>query len=116
MKNFLGDKFKEYWGIVTYTIIIAYVIFNFKNIILGGKNIIGIISPFIIGIAIAFILNIVMKIFEEKVFNFLDSKKYLKYSSLKRPLSVALTFIAVFAAITSLIIFIIPQLIDSIST
>lgn len=116
MKNFLGDKFKEYWGIVTYTIIIAYVIFNFKNIISDGKNIIGIISPFIIGIAIAFILNLVMRIFEERVFKFLDSKKYSKYSSLKRPLSVALTFVAVFAAITGLIIFIIPQLIDSIST
>ena len=57
MKNFIGEKFKEYWGLVTYTIILAYVIFNFKNIISGGKNIIGIISPFIIGIAIAFILN-----------------------------------------------------------
>ena len=116
MKNFLGDKFKEYWGIVTYTIIIAYVIFNFKNIISGGKSVIGIISPFIIGIAIAFILNLVMRIFEERVFKVLDSKKYSKYSSLKRPLSVALTFIVVFAAITGLIIFIIPQLIDSIST
>lgn len=116
MKNFLGDKFKEYWGIVTYTIIIAYVIFNFKNIISGGKNAIGIISPFIIGIAIAFILNLVMRIFEERVFKVLDSKRYSKYSSLKRPLSVALTFVVVFAAITGLIIFIIPQLIDSIST
>lgn len=113
MKNFLGDKFKEYWGIVTYTIIIAYVIFNFKNIISGGKNAIGIISPFIIGIAIAFILNLVMRIFEERVFKVLDSKRY---SSLKRPLSVALTFVVVFAAITGLIIFIIPQLINSIST
>lgn len=116
MKNFLGDKFKEYWGIVTYTIIIAYVIFNFKNIISGGKNAIGIISPFIIGIAIAFILNLVMRIFEERVFKVLDSKRYSKYSRLKRPLSVALTFVVVFAAITGLIIFIIPQLIDSIST
>ena len=116
MKDFLGQKFKEYWGIVTYTIIIAYVIFNFKNIISGGKNAIGIISPFIIGIAIAFILNLVMRIFEERVFKVLDSKRYSKYSSLKRPLSVALTFVVVFAAITGLIIFIIPQLIDSIST
>ena len=116
LKNFIGEKFKEYWGLVTYTIILAYVIFNFKNIISGGKNIIGIISPFIIGIAIAFILNLVMRIFEERVFKFLDSKKYIKYSSLKRPLSVALTFITVVAVICGLIIFIIPQLIDSVST
>lgn len=116
MKDFLGEKFKEYWGLVTYTIIFAYVIFNFKNIISGGKNIIGIISPFIIGIAIAFILNLVMKIFEERVFIFLDTKKYEKYKSFKRPLSVILTFITVFAAIIGLVIFIIPQLIDSVST
>lgn len=116
MKSFLGEKFKEYWGIVTYIIILAYVIFNFKSIISGGSNIIGIISPFIIGLAIAFILNLVMRIFEEKVFMFLDNKKYAKYSNTKRSLSVALTFISVFAIITGLIIFIIPQLIDSVST
>ena len=57
-----------------------------------------------------------MRIFEERVFKFLDNKKYIKYSSLKRPLSVALTFITVVAVICGLIIFIIPQLIDSVST
>jgi predicted PurR-regulated permease PerM len=116
LKNFLGDKFKEYWGIVTYVIILAYVIFNFKNLISGTGNIIGIISPFIIGIAIAFVLNLIMVIFEEKIFSFLDNKKYIKYSKFKRPLSVALTFIVVFVVILGLISFIIPQLIDSIST
>ena len=116
MKNFLGDKFKEYWGIVTYVIILAYAIFNFKNLISGATNIIGIISPFIIGIAIAFVLNLIMVIFEKKIFSFLDNKKYIKYSKFKRPLSVALTFILVFVVIIGLIRFIIPQLIDSIST
>lgn len=116
MKNFLGDKFKEYWGIVTYIIILAYVIFNFKNLISGAGNIMGIISPFIIGIAIAFVLNLIMVIFEKKIFSFLDNKKYIKYSKFKRPLSVVLTFIVVFVVILGLISFIIPQLIDSIST
>lgn len=116
MKDFLGQKFKEYWGIVTYIIILAYVIFNFKNIISGVENIIGLLLPFIVGIAIAFMLNLVMRIFEERVFTFLDNKKYQKYSRFKRPLSVALTFIFVFMIIFGLIRFIIPQLIDSIST
>lgn len=116
MKNFLGDKFKEYWGIVTYIIILAYAIFNFKNLISGAGNIMGIISPFIIGIAIAFVLNLIMVIFEEKIFSFLDNKKYIKYSKFKRSLSVFSTFILVFVVILSLIRFIIPQLIDSIST
>ena len=116
MKNFLGDKFKEYWGIVTYIVILAYVIFNFKKIVSGGGNIISIISPFIIGIAIAFVLNLAMVIFESKLLKFLDYEKYKKYSKLKRPLSVTLTFLSVFLAIVGLIRFIIPQLIDSIST
>ncbi|MEN8075412.1 AI-2E family transporter [Clostridioides difficile] len=116
MKNFLGDKFREYWGIVTYIIVLAYVIFNFKKIVSGGENIIAIISPFIIGIAIAFVLNLVMMIFERKLLNFLEYEKYKRYSKLKRPLSVTLTFLSVFLAIVALIRFIIPQLIDSIST
>ncbi len=56
-----------------------------------------------------------MKIFEEKIFNFLSDKKYKKYLKFKRPLSVFFTFITVFLVILSLISFIIPQLIDSIS-
>lgn len=116
MKDFLGDKFKEYWGIVTYIVILAYVIFNFKNIVSGGANIIGIISPFIIGIAIAFILNLVMVIFEKKILYFLDYEKYKKYSKFTRPLAVTLTFLSVFLVIVALIRFIIPQLIDSVST
>lgn len=115
MKNILGNKFKEYWGIVTYVVILVYAIFNFNNLIFGVKSVIGIISPFIVGIAIAFVLNLVMKIFEEKIFIFLNSKKYKKYLRFKRPLSVSLTFITVFLVILSLISFIIPQLIDSIS-
>ncbi len=115
MKNILGDKFKEYWGIVTYVVVLVYAIFNFSNLISGVKSIIGIISPFIVGIAIAFVLNLVMKIFEEKIFNFLSDKKYKKYLKFKRPLSVFFTFITVFLIILSLISFIIPQLIDSIS-
>ena len=116
LKNFIGEKFKEYWGLVTYTIILTYVIFNFENIILGGRNMISIISPFIIGIAMAFILNMVMGIFEKRIFKFLDNKNYVKYSNFKRPISVVSTFITIFAIIIGLIIFIIPQLIDSIST
>ncbi|WP_300902734.1 AI-2E family transporter [uncultured Clostridium sp.] len=115
MKNILGDKFKEYWGIVTYIVVLVYAIFNFNNLISGVKGIIGIISPFIVGIAIAFVLNLVMKIFEEKIFRFLNDKKYKNYLKFKRPLSVSLTFITVFLVILSLISFIIPQLIDSIS-
>lgn len=115
MKNILGDKFKEYWGIVTYVVVLVYAIFNFSNLISGVKGIIGIISPFIVGIAIAFVLNLVMKIFEEKLFSFLNDKKYKSYLKFKRPLSVSLTFITVFLVILSLISFIIPQLIDSIS-
>lgn len=116
MKNFFGNKFREYWGIVTYIIILSYVIFNFKNIISGGSDIIGIFSPFIIGFAIAFILNLVMVIFEEKLLYFLDYEKYKDYSKFKRPLSVTLTFVSVFLVIVALIRFIIPQLIDSVST
>lgn len=115
MKNILGDKFKEYWGIVTYVVVLVYAIFNFSNLISCVKGIIGIISPFIVGIAIEFVLNLVMKIFEEKIFNFLSDKKYKKYLKFKRPLSVFFTFITVFLVILSLISFIIPQLIDSIS-
>lgn len=76
----------------------------------------GVIKPFLIAIAIAFVLNIPMKFFENKVLGGLERSKRKGVNNLRRPLSIILTLVTVIGLIIALVTFIIPQLSDSVAT
>jgi predicted PurR-regulated permease PerM len=60
--------------------------------------------PFIIGLSIAFVLNVLMKIIEEKIVSKFDFKR------LKRPLALLLTLITMIMTIVIVILLIIPEI------
>lgn len=110
------SKVKTYIIISTYTIILAVLLWNYKALFSAIGSCLGLISPFIVAIGIAFVLNIPMKLIEKNLLYKLDSPKYRYGSTLKRPLAIVLTFLIIILLITAFILFVIPQLIDSIST
>ena len=116
MKKILGKKFEEYGGLVTYIILFTWLLLNLPKILNGASSILSILSPFILGFAIAFVLNILMKLFEKKVLSFLDKERFRRFKTFKRPFAILLTIFSIIFLITELFIFIIPQLADSIST
>lgn len=69
----------------------------------------GIISPVILGLCLAFVLNIFMVFFDGKLLKGLGKSKKAGVRKLKRPLSLILTIITVFGAITLFLWIIIPQ-------
>lgn len=109
----VNDTVKNYIYISTYIVILFFAILNIKSIIGFLKSTIGILTPFIIGIVIAFVLNILVKLFENRVFKFFDNKKYKSVRKLKRPLAIIASLVLIVTAITLLILFVVPQLIDS---
>ena len=112
----INKKLKENIILGTYLVILFFILLNFKIVFSIFKNLFGIISPFIIAFAISFVLNLPMCFFERKVFAFLDNQKSNFLRGLKRPLSILTTFILVIGFIVTLILFVVPQLIESIST
>ena len=112
----INKKFKENLLLGTYLIILYFLLLNIKWVTTALGNILGIISPFITAFAMAFVLNLPMKFFENKVFNFLDKEKSSFVRGLKRPLSILATFITVIGFIVALILFVVPQLAASLST
>jgi len=112
----INKKFKENILLGTYLVILYFVLLNIKSIISSLDSILGIISPFILAFAMAFVLNLPMKFFENKVFNFLDKEKSPFLRGLKRPLSILSTFISIIGLIIALVLFVVPQLVASIST
>ncbi|EGT3617704.1 AI-2E family transporter [Clostridium perfringens] len=83
--------------------------------IFGGLGYItSLVRPLILGIAIAFILNIPMKFFERKLFKKLDNSKKSWVRKAKRPLAITVTIIVLVSAITAIILFVVPEITSSI--
>ena len=108
-------KLKNQFLLATY--IMIFLLFIIKPTLVPSiiSRIITAFKPFIIGGVIAFLINIPMKIIEEKLVKPL-MKNYKKYENLSRTISLALTLILICLVIAAFINYIAPQLIESITT
>lgn len=105
--------------IITYTLLLTFILFQHTKVVLIGKYIISVIFPFIVGGCIAFILSVPLNCIERKLFSKVKSKFMLKA---KRPLSILITLVAVVGVIGVVLFLVIPEigrtiaiLIDSLS-
>lgn len=90
--------------------LLLLIILNIKPILQGIGSFISLFKAFFIGIAIAFILNRPCI----KIEKLLAKTGLQKYQRLKKCLAVALTYILLLVILFALIMFIIPELVESI--
>jgi len=93
--------------VVAAGIILYLALSNFQEVGNTIGDFISVLSPFIAGIAIAFLLNIPMRFFENKVF-----KRFRR----KQIMALLTTYVLVLLVMFLLVGMIVPQLIDSIAT
>lgn len=114
MKNL---KFKNQILLSTYIIVLSFLLLNIKSVGNVFLQLISILKPFIIGISIAFLINIPMKFFENKFIEpYLKKTKLKNTKTLSRALSLILTLFILFILINSFINFVVPQLGQSASS
>lgn len=116
---FMDNKktwFRSRMILSTYIVVIGYVFLNLTSVSQYIGELLSVISPFLYAIGIAFVFNMPMTLFEKYCLVFMDKPKYKKISSFKRSFAILLTILLIVAIFTSLILFVIPQLIDSVST
>ncbi len=105
------NNVKKILGIITFTLVLLALLMNMGKVQSFLVFLWGILFPFALGGAIAFILNIPMTAIEKKLFP--------KNGKMARPVSLILSILFVFAVIAIVIVVVIPQLgktFDSIST
>ncbi len=112
----MGHKLKGYLLLITYAILLYLVASNIKSVLAFLSTILLVLSPFILGIIFAYVLNIIMVFFERHLFNKLDKSKKPFLRKLRRPLSILTTFTVVFLFLTIISLFMVPQLSESILT
>jgi len=126
MRRFLRwDKKYLYWGITAFCVIACAILFymalNYIDLLKEGiSKLVRILSPFIWGLVISYLLNPLVKLLEKKVFTPLlrgcFKRKPEKRASTARITAVIFSEIIMLALITGLFFLIIPQLYSSIET
>lgn len=89
-------------GIILFT----YVLFRFDNCIAALKWILALLMPFLIGFAIAFIVNVPMKAFE----NVLFKNQGGRFHKFKRPVCLILAMFCIAVVLTFVITRLIPEI------
>lgn len=112
------EKSKIKIGVVitAFAIVFFLVLSNFNTVVGSAKNVMGIFSSVIAGICIAFVLNVLVVFFENKLFIKLKFMKHPKAKKFIRPASLILTLIVFFGIVSALFAFVIPQFAQSAAT
>lgn len=105
---------KKILGIITFAIILLAVSQNLTAVMGFLSGILGIIAPVIVGLVLAFMLNILMSVLERRVFSFMKKSKKRIVRNLFKPISLVSTLLLTFGFFVLLLFIIIPQLKDTI--
>lgn len=108
--NLDRDNLKKIRGLILFTIFVLVALWNYELVFDGIKFVWGVISPFVLGGVIAFIVNIPMRFFEEKLFVKGKSKKKKWAEKLARPLSLILALLLIIGIIATVVLIVIPEL------
>lgn len=99
--------------IISYIALVIFALVNFSKIIAFLGKVISIFSLFLLGIILAFVLNVLNNFIEKKIFGKIKPSKI--WNKIKRPLCITLSLILVFLTIFFVMNLLIPQLKNSAS-
>lgn len=109
--NALKIEWKQLWkiGTVVFIFCLLWKYMDFVHSFI--TTVIGAMSPLFIGGIIAFLINILMSLFEDKIFGRIQRPWFLKC---RRVISIVLAMITLAAIISAVIAFVLPQFISCI--
>lgn len=99
---------KTIMKLITATVFLCFALANLSAILGILGKLMGLLSPFLVGGCIAFILNVLLKVWEEKVL-----KRVKIARQAKRGISILLTIISVLLVIFIVVWMVVPQLIEA---
>lgn len=100
--------------IITYGVILFAILMRLSSIMASISKVFSVISPITLGLCLAFVLNIIMNLFEKKILSFMKRSRSPFVRKLCRPLSLIITFAAGFGVIALVLVIIVPQMVDAV--
>lgn len=106
-----NQKYFKALAVILASILFFVIISNIGNVSNAIAKLLGVFSPLILGLCIAFVLNLPLRYLEERIFGKLTRKNGKVWSKLKRPLCLTLSILFVLSIITVFLSFVVPELI-----
>lgn len=110
--EFSREKIKQIRNLMVLAAFLALAVIYSEKIFSGTAFLVGILKPFIYGGALAFVLNIPMRLIEEKL---LERWKGKMAKKLKRPLSIMFSIVLIVLVLAAAVGMVLPQMGASVS-
>lgn len=104
------QNIKKILWIIVFTVVLIWAINNFAVVSTGFNNLIGILSPFLLGACLAFLVNVLMRMLEKFWRKRIFKKPNKVADKLCRPVTMILSFIIIIGVLFILVFLLIPQL------
>ncbi len=113
----MNKKFKyiKIFWLITYTLLVAFLLINIKQVGTALGVVLRVFMPFIYGFILAYILSFPYNFFINKCFSKIGTKRK-KLEPIKKPLALICSYILCFGIITLLVCFLVPELSKSIKS
>ena len=102
--------------IITFTVVLIWAVYNHKLLFKYIGELYALFSPFVIGLCIAYVVNVIMRPIERMWLKVLSKCKGKWVEKLKRPICLLLSILLIIGIILAVVFLIIPELSDSISS
>lgn len=102
--------------IIAFTVILIWAVYNHKLLFKYIGELYALISPFVIGLCIAYVVNVIMRPIERMWMKLLSRCRGKWVEKLKRPICLLLSILLIIGIILAVVFLIIPELSESISS
>lgn len=109
--NFTKKNKRQIMELIVFAGLVLWCVFNYNLFINFIKVVFKLVMPLLVGLAIAFIINVPMKQIEKKIFK-IDKRKHKK---IIRIISLLLSIILIFGIVGLILFLVIPEFISAIS-
>ena len=101
---------KQILIIITFTVLLFCLVLNLSAVWKGVGKFFRLIAPVTLGLAFAYVMNVMMRLWEDKVFAFMKRSKKKFVRKMLRPLAIVLTVLVFLGLIAILLAVVIPGL------
>lgn len=101
---------KKLMFLIGFAIVLMFLLNNVKSVVNILGYLLGIVSPLVLGFAIAFVLNVPLRFLESRLFK---SRNKLVHK-IKRPASIALSLIIIVSIIAAVLLLVIPEVVKTV--
>lgn len=102
--------------IISFTVLLIWAIYNHKLLLKYIGSLYSLISPFIIGLCIAYVVNVLLRPLERLWTELFKNRKGAWVTKLKRPMCLLLSILLVIGIILAVVFIILPELTESVTS